>query len=166
MTVSVISSDLSITGALNAGTVNLPDNTVDDDAVNDTTISSQFVVRYSQADGSDVASATEAVHCVYGDTVTVVGVEVQPQTAPTGGDKQFTVDVQKSAAAAAYATILSAVVTVDNTSVDRTVQAGTLSTTTASDGDSFRVVITASGSTGSQGQGVVVTLILKEKRAP
>ena len=89
-----------------------------------------------------------------------------PNTAPAGGgDKKWTVDVKKSTGAGAFATVLSAVVTIDTTSVDRRLQVGALSTAAIAyvDGDLFQVVVTATGATGSQGQGGCVTLWLDEQ---
>lgn len=116
-----------------------------------------------QATGSDVVTATTMIH-VARAAGTVKSVEVRPITAPTGGDKQFTVDVAKAAnASGTWASVLNAAEVVDNTSVDNTLQEATLATTpTFSDGDALRVVVTASGSTGSQGDGVIITVNIDE----
>lgn len=125
----------------------------------------RFAVNYSQASGSDVVSETRIVHIVQG-AGSIKAVEVVPDTAPTGGDKQFTVDVLIGNASTAYATTLTSAVTVNTSSVTRTIQAGTISGGgTVADGDSVQVVVTASGSTGSQGQGVNVLISIDEAAA-
>ena len=89
-----------------------------------------------------------------------------PNVAPTGGDLKWTVDVLKATPPGAFATILSSTEDVDNTSADRTVQDGIgLATTTYVDGDVFKISVTVSGSTGSQGQGGCVELWLDEAPA-
>lgn len=166
----IIPNDVQIQGDFSATTMSFPDASIDDDAVSSsaaiqaTKLVHQFPVRYSQASGTDVTTKTELVHRVYGATATLVAVKVIPDTAPTGGDKAFTVDVKKSTGAAAFATVLSSVVTVNNSSVNRTVQSATISSASAVAGDVYEVVITTSGSTGSQGQGVLV--VLEFRQAP
>lgn len=149
------------------GTVTLPDGTITNAMVNSgASIAAAKAVHrspivYYQAEGSDVASATASIY--HARTAgEIVAVEVCPITAPTGGDKQFTVDVKNGDASTAFASVLSAVVTVDNTSVDKTPQTGTVSSATIADGDILQVVVTASGSTGSQGQGVTVVIWVNE----
>lgn len=149
-------------------TVQLPDATIKKEhveasaGIEATKLQQQYRLGYAQAEGSDVVSETKPIDICLAGNVAIVAVEVCPITAPTGGDKQYTVDVEKSTGGGAFATVLSSVVTVSSSSTDRTVQAGTVSVTTAAQGDLFRVVVTASGSTGSQGQGLIVTLTIRE----
>ncbi len=124
----------------------------------------RYVIPYGQASGSDVASATQVVHVCQG-AGTIKAIEIVPDTAPTGGDKQFTVNVLNGDASTSYTTVLSSVVTVNSSSTTRTIQAGTISSATVADGDSIQVVITASGSTGSQGQGFGLTITIDEAAA-
>lgn len=121
----------------------------------------QFPVHYSQAGGANVASESRPVH-ICKEAATVAAIEVATVTAPTGGDKQFTVDVQKGNQASTFATILSSVVTIDSSKSDRQVVVATLASSALADGDTLRVVVTASGSTGSQAQGLIVTITLRE----
>lgn len=122
----------------------------------------RHAIRYAQPSGSDVASATQLVH-TFRNTATIVAVEVVTQTAPTGGDKEFTVDVKLGNQSTAFATILSAPIEVDSTVASREVKVGSLSTSAAADGDTLQVVIAVSGSTGSQGQGVLVSVWVSEE---
>lgn len=120
-------------------------------------------LHYQQADGTDVATDTQLMRICRG-AGELLAVKVRPMTAPTGGDKQFTVDVKKAAeASGTFASMLNAVVTVDNTAVDDTVIDATLAATpTTAAEDVIEVVVTASGSTGSQGQGLIVSLYYEE----
>lgn len=118
---------------------------------------------YQQAPGSDVASATAYLRVCRG-AGEVLAVKVRPMTAPTGGDKAFTVDVKKAAeASGTFTSLLNSVVTVNSSSADNTVQDATLAATpTTAAEDCIQVVIAASGSTGSQGQGVCVSIYYEE----
>ena len=123
----------------------------------------RHALNYAQADGADVVSATQLLH-VARAAGTLKSVEVRVTTAPTGGDKQFTVDVQQdSDGGGSWTTQLTGVITMSSADSDDTLEAGTLiGSPTLADGDALRVVVTASGTTGSQGQGVVVTVNLDE----
>lgn len=155
-------------GPVSFRTVTLPAASVSDSnvatnaGIDATKVIHQHAIRYVQNAGADVTSATSPVH-VFRGAADIVAVEVVPLTAPTGGDKAFTVDVKLGNAGDAFASILSGVVTVNSSSAARTIQAGSLSTTTAEDGDTLEVVIAASGSTGSQGQGVIVVVWVREE---
>lgn len=163
-----IRGDRVYTGTVTyTGTINLPAGTIDNADVNAgaaiaaTKLQHRHAIGYGQVDGTDVVTATIALHVARGDGQ-IISVEIRPQTAPTGGDKQYTADIQKGADAGSYSTILSAAIVLNSSSANNTLQAGTLSTTTFSDGDAFEAIITASGSTGSQGQGFVITLNIDE----
>lgn len=119
-----------------------------------------------QVGGTDVVSRTEFVHIARA-AGTLKRFDVRPITSPTGGDKQYTVDIQKVPDASDSATsLLSAAVTIDDDSVDNTKQAGTPSgTPTYAAGDLIQIVVTASGSTGSQGQGFIAEADLDESGA-
>lgn len=122
----------------------------------------RHAVSYGQKNGTDVTTETKMVHIAKA-AGTIQTIEVVSATAPTGGDKAFTVDLHKSTGGGAFATVLSAVVTVNSSDTDRVIEAGTLSTATYADGDIFAIVVTTSGSTGSQGQGLCVTVNFDEQ---
>ena len=164
---TVISGDLIVRGAFSAGSIVVPAEQITDAAVSNTAaiaaskLIHHFPVHYSQAAGADVTSVTMPVHVAKANG-TISAFKVLPTAAPAGGDKKFTVDLQKSTSAGNYATVLSSVVTIDNTSVNKTPQTGTLSATTYLTGDTFQMVLTASGSTGNQGQGVAAVAFFQE----
>lgn len=122
---------------------------------------------YKVADGTDVASTggdgVPVYVCSKTNGATLKGVHVVCPDAPSGGDKTFTVDVKKAAAGSAAATMLTTPVTYPNATADYTVRADVTPATTAiANGDTLLVVVTASGSTGTQGQGLCVLLDIDE----
>lgn len=120
-------------------------------------------IGYDQAGGSDVVSATRMLYIARG-AATIKKITARVTTAPTGGDKQFTVDVQKAAnGSSSWSSLLSTVITFSSADSNNTKEDGTLiGSPVLSAGDALRVVITPSGSTGSQGQGMVVSVHLDE----
>jgi len=108
---------------------------------------------------SAVAVTDEIIHIAQG-AGTIIAAYVRNEAAPTGGDKDYTVDILKAVdASGTYATILSSAIA---SPADNTVGSGTLSTTTFAQYDSFKLDINATGSTGTNGVGVTVCLILNE----
>lgn len=153
------------------GNVTLPGSTITDDTIelaaniDADKLQHRHVVKYYQVAGTDVASQTAPIHIALADGL-VRYVKIMPITVPSGGgvDKVYTVDIQKSTGAGAFATILSSAYTINSSKVARTVYTATLDSAQDdySAGDSFQVVIAASGSTGSQGQGVIVAVYFDE----
>jgi len=123
-------------------------------------------LHYSQADGVDVVSETRVLRVCRGDGV-IKQVAVRPGVAPDGGDKQYTVDVQKVADGSNVGTsLLTGVVTITSADTDHTRQLGTLiASPVLEDGEAILVVITVSGATGDQGQGLSVTIGYEEQSA-
>lgn len=119
----------------------------------------QHAFHHSQT--STVTAATEYVHIVR-NTGEVVAVEAAVTEVLPSGDYQISVDVQKSTGAGSFSTILSATIDLTSGSTLRTPVAGTISATGLVDNDLLRVVVTVSGSSGSQGQGLLVTITTRE----
>tara|TARA_R100000808_G_C2129955_1_gene139342 strand:+ start:851 stop:1375 length:525 start_codon:yes stop_codon:yes gene_type:complete len=153
------------------GNVYVQDGQFDNDAIsndaNNRIAASKVIhrvdVNHGQADGADVVSETKLLRVARGDG-TLSSFRVRVTTAPTGGDKQFTVDLQKAAdGSGSWTTMLDSVITMSSADSDDTLETATLVTDpTYDDGDAIRIVVTASGSTGSQGQGFVATAGLEE----
>lgn len=169
---NITDGDLVVTGALAAGSMIIPASSIADSQVSPTAgiqaakLQHQHAINYSQASGTSVVTETRVVHTVQGATGTVLAVDVTPDAVPSNGggdDKQYTVDVKKSTGGGAWTSILTGVLTVSKTDTARTVKHATLSGTPALvDGDALQVIITASGSTGTQAQGVNVTITTRE----
>lgn len=153
---SVINDNVHVDGNLSCLTFTVANN-----GIPSVCVVHEFPVWLSQKDGIDVADLIQAVH-VARKNGTLVDFEVVPIVAPTGGNKAYTVDLQKGNQAGAFATVLSAPVTVDNSKANRQVLTATLSSTSYSDGDTLRIHFATSGTTGSQGQGVIATLRVRE----
>jgi hypothetical protein len=166
---NTVPGDLRVGGTIFCGGMSLPTNVVIDANVSPVAkiqaskLQHQHAVRHTQVAGADIASKTEDIYIVRGVSGTVVGVQVAASTAPTGGNKLFSVDLLKGSQASAFATLLTGVITYDNTKTNREVASGTLvGSPTVAAGDTLRIVVAASGSTGSQGQGLVVTVQVRE----
>jgi hypothetical protein len=160
--------DLDIQGNLSASSMSIPAGTVTNSdiasvaGIEATKLEHRYAIQYQQADGSDVATATVPVHIVRGATATIQDVEVVCVDAPEGGDKTFTVDVHYGNASSALATVLSAPISYGTANPDLTVVGGTLATSALTAGDTLVVIVTASGSSGNQGQGLIVNIALSE----
>lgn len=163
-----ISNDVVIGGStVFVGPVTLPAATVADAAIaaaakiSASKLQHRHSLNYQQAAGADIATATIPLF-IARKAGSILAIEVAAHTAPTGGDKQFTVDLQAGNQSTAFATVLSAVVTYSSTQADREVEVGTISTPALAIADQLRLVVTASGSTGSQGQGLAITVTVDE----
>jgi hypothetical protein len=92
----------------------------------------------------------------------VISVDVTPINKPTG-DYTTTVDIHKGNGSTAYATILTGDVTLSNASANRTAQAASLDSAQVNlnAGDSLVGVVDATtGTTGGQGSGLQVTVLV------
>ena len=120
----------------------------------------KHIIWKTDTDSTTVADHEEILHIAQGDGV-IVAAFVANETAPTGGDLDYTVDIKMTTnGSGAYTTILSSPIT---SPADNTVVSGTLSQTTYSQYSRFLLDINTSGSTGTNGIGVTVCLILNEE---
>lgn len=166
-----LDGDLFINGRLRTRFFTPPEQSIrneaiaSDAAVAATKLQHQHCLSYQQAGGTDVTDATHLLHIAAGDGA-LAGLSVRPVTAPTGGDKAYTVDLQKAVDGSnSWTSLLNAPIeiSVAQSSADHTLQQAILAASPAyAAGDALRLVITTSGSTGSQGQGVLVTVTLRE----
>lgn len=163
---------LFVDGFLAPKTMSYPNGCIDNTHVDGSTdgfvdadsLVHRLELTYAQEAGTDVATATQILHIVFGDTATLSDITLYIDTAPTGGNKQYTVDLEYSAAGGtAWASILQEEVTVSSSNSDGQAVTPILADTDFVDGDQFRVVITASGSTGSQGQGFCLHVFCDEE---
>ena len=90
----------------------------------------------------------------------VVGVSIRNETAPTGGDLTYTVDIQKDAdGVGTPVTILSGAITPP---VSNTASTGVVTDAPYNALDTFLLVVDATGTTGTNGLGLIVTLEIEE----
>ena len=94
----------------------------------------------------------------------IVAVEASAQVAGTHATLGCTVDVHKSTAEGAFATVLSATIGLDSAYAAREVVAATLDTSEVSlvDGDLVAVVITPTGTSATQPEGLTVVVTIDE----
>lgn len=162
---------LDVVGAANFhGTVSLPAGTVTNAAVpanadmDADKLEHRHSKSYVQDGGADIVDATKLIHLARA-AGSIKSIKARVTTAPTGGDKQFTVDVQKAAdASGVWTSLMTGVITFAAAgSANDTLKTGVLiATPTFTAGSAIRVVIDASGATGSQGQGLIVEVNIDE----
>ena len=159
----LINGTLTVSGALSLTTGITNSDVGATAAIAATKLQHQHHISYHQVDGSAVVAAIAPVYTCRGATATVVGFEVACIDAPSGGDLKFTVDLYKfDADTPTPATILTGVVDYVNATPDGTVLAGTIDTAALVVGDSVAVIVAVAGSTGTQGQGMVATITVRE----
>ncbi len=83
-------------------------------------------------------------------------------TTPPTGAMQFTVDLQRSTAGGAFASILTGPVTITSANTARQTVQAALAATAYLAGDQFQVVVTPSGGSGTQAQGLAASLWVRE----
>lgn len=168
-----IFGNMRLTGNLQVGSVTLPASSIEDaNIAADASIGSdklnhRHVVTHRQKTGADVATQTEDLYIARA-AGTLRTVNVVVTTAPTGSsigtDKKTVIDIQKGNQSTGFATMLSATITIDQTIAARQVVVGAIAGGGSyAAGDTIRVINTASGSTGTQAQGLVATLNLDEQ---
>ncbi len=163
-----LNEDLHINGSLSAQTTILSDGCVDEDAVlagqniSADKFQRKFSLSHYQATSGAVVAAIQDVHIARA-TGEVVAIEAAiTGTIATGADRTVTVQVHRSTAGGAFASILTAAVILDNTSVLYVMEAGTVNSGTFIDGDILRIVITVAGVAGNQALGLICCLTVKE----
>ncbi len=168
-TQSIHRGDLLVQGTLSATTFSPPAASIgnaaikSDAAIDASKLEHQHSLTYRQDDGSDIVAAIVPIHTVRGVSGVIIDVEVTCIDAPDGGDKAFSVDLKKcSQASPSPASVLSAVVDFTASEADCEVVTGTVTTTALLDGDTLVVVVAVSGSSGNQGQGLLVTATIRE----
>ena len=166
MAQSIHDADLHVRGTLSSNTLTIPDATVVDADVNAaaditaTKVNHRQAISYRQSGGSDVAADDQLVYIVEGTDGTIASIEAVCESVPTGGDKACQVDLKKSTGGGALATVLTGTVDFSSSDTDLVAKTGTISSASLTDGDVLQVVITVSGSTGSQADGLGVVVMI------
>ena len=109
-----------------------------------------------------VAAVTRTLGMAWG-VGTIEGISAWIEVAATGADRTITVDLQKSTAGGAYATVLSATIGFTNASAIRTAVNGTISGVNYVAGDILRLVVTVAGVAGAQATGLTVRVRVHEE---
>jgi len=167
MAQDLINNDMYVNGAFGAKVLIPPPGCITDTAVqaqagiDATKLIHQFPLRYSQAPGTAVIAETTHLHITRA-TGTVVSIEAMTPTPATGADRTVSIDLQKSTAGGAFASILSAPITLNNSTTARAVVTVTIANTALVDGYFLELVVTVAGAVGNQAQGLLVTVTLRE----
>lgn len=133
-----------------------------------TKLEHQHSLTYKQDDGTDIAAAIAGLWTCRGATATIVAIQVVCIDAPSGGDKHFTVDLKKcNEGSPAPATVLTAVIDSDTyggagEATDAEVGVGAIASAALVAEDTLVIDIALLGSTGTQGQGLIVTVTVRE----
>jgi hypothetical protein len=171
MAYSKLDSDLFVNGHLTSITAALPSGTVTNAMVNasaaiaSTKVQQDTILTYWQVDGSDIVDAIAGIY-IARQAATIVAIEVACIDGPSGGGgdpKHFHVDLLKGNTGTPNgATVLAAAIDYVNGTADGTVMAGTISSATLADGDYLIVSVDAVGADNTQGQGLIVTVTIRE----
>lgn len=114
---------------------------------------------YSQPTGTAVVALTNQTMLIAKGTGTIKSFEAAIIGAiATGADRTVTIDLQKSTALGAFATVLSSTVVFNNASTLRAVSTATLSDTALADGDFLYITVAVAGAAGNQAQGLAIML--------
>jgi hypothetical protein len=122
----------------------------------------RLVAHYAQDPGSNVAAETKDLHIVNGTTGTVINLWAALTGILAAGAYACAVDLQKSTGGGAFASILSAPLALNSTNTIRVATAATITTAGLVKGDILRIVVTISGGSGTQPQGLAVTIDIEE----
>jgi len=94
---------------------------------------------------------------------TIVAVRASVNgTIATGGDRTVNVDLQRSTAGGAFATVLSGTCLLNSSSTLRVLSTGTISSAAYVAGDIFQWVVTVAGSASAQAVGLVADFVAYE----
>jgi hypothetical protein len=155
-----------------AGAVGLPESIMEAKHWNDsgdpleaTNVVHQSPLKHVQKHGTDVVAVTEYLFEARKSTE-VLDVVAGVGTAPTG-DYTVTIDVQKYSSSAWSSIVNGGAQTIDNsdtadTAISLTLS-GTAGVTTLATGELLRVVVTVSGTSGTQAQGLLVQARVHEQ---
>jgi hypothetical protein len=130
-------------------------------AIQSTKLIQRPVYPYFQKLATAVVSDT-AFFQIYGATGSIVAVVAQVTGVKSTGGDSVVIDLQKSTGGGAFATVLSATITLNSSSTILVQQFATVLTTGAQNfvvGDVFKLIVTASGSST---QGLVVSVVRTE----
>jgi len=169
-----IEGDVYVDGNLRSKTMNLPDSAVTNASVvaaagiSASKLEHPLHLSYSQSLETNATAGTYVVHAARASGTLKafeVGLLVAPDTAAGSSGRTVTIDLQKSTAGGAFASVLAAAITLNSTTTVRTLTAATITGTTFIDGDILAVVVTVAGDTGTHPLGIYAELVGSESYA-
>lgn len=96
-------------------------------------------------------------------TGTLAGFAAWVETPATGADRQITLDLKSAApGSSTFTSVLTAVITIDNTALAGTEVAAAITTPAYVAGTRFKVVTTVAGASGAQATGLSIRLTPRE----
>lgn len=161
MASSVIDGDVRIRGTLRADSFAPPANSIGNtefdaaDPLAATKQVHQYVQVYRQDHGAVAADKTSGIHVSHA-AGTIIAFYATLKTANIG-DSTVTVDLKKNGS-----TVLSAVASLDSGDAAYAVASGTINTAAYAADSVFEAVVDATAGTGTLGQGLTVTLVVRE----
>lgn len=168
---SYIEGNVHVRGTLSASTNSPSSATITDTHVSATAaIAATKLVHQFPVQGElygpavTIAALTKEVHAAFA-AGSIVAFKAFVITVATGADRTVNVDLQKSTAGGAFATVLSATVLFNNVSTSRTLVSGTVSTADYIAGDLFQVVVTVAGAAGNQALGLHFLMEVRQSPA-
>lgn len=157
--------DLYISGALSARSFTAPNGSITDAAIQpnagiqSTKLEHEHRPIISQS--GTATTQTRVIHVCRG-AVGSIAAFVAGSLAKAVGDSTVTVDLQKSSGGAAFASVLTAAITLDSANADRVAEAGSIADEDLAAGDILQVVITATVGTGTLPTGLFAALSVRE----
>ena len=169
MAQQIIQSGLHVSGNLSCEGFSPPNACIYDDQVGTPSgtrspigaekVEHQLFARLAQVHGSAATAERRVIHCAHA-AGTIESV-VAGLVVACIGDSTITVDVRKNGT-----TILTGTIGLDSTNVAYAEEAGTISANTYAAGDVLEAVVTVSAGTGTLGQGLYVSVVLRENPTP
>lgn len=166
----VMRRGLSVVGQTSfGGPIAFPDGSVTSDKVAASAdiaaskLQHRHAINHSQKNGTDVVSET-IVKYIAKTAGSLIRFVVRPTIVPVGGDKAYTIDIQKAVnGSSSWTSLITAPVSVAAADTNDVVKAGILiGSPVYALNDAIRFVIATSGTTGSQGQGICIEAELDE----
>lgn len=170
MSQATINEDLYVGGNLACKSIALPAGSVTDAAVQAnagieaTKVVHQFAKELSLPAGVNIASQTNVVHQVFpaGAAVSKLAGFLVSVLTPPGSPDTITVDLQRSTGGGAFATVLSAPITISSSTTPRVPQSASFAVTDLNNDDLLQIVVTYNHTSGTAGQGLLAEVFLRE----
>lgn len=112
--------------------------------------------------GTEIVALAAQLLTIFRTGGELIAIEGVITTQATGADRTVTVDLEKSTAGGAFATVLTTTVDIDNTTVIRTPVAGVVNDADVIDGDIYQLTVAVAGGAANQAEGLVVTVTMRE----
>jgi len=157
-----LTTDLYINGAFSCKSLTPPAASIPNSAIpaaagiSASKLQQQLAKDYGQPNGTTPVTERKVIHVVYGATCTILSLKVGTKTVLTGL-ATITVDILKNGTS-----ILTGVVTINNTQTAYQLVSGALATTPGVQGDVYEINVVATAGGGGLGGGIFASLVLNE----